>query len=66
MRVWGCVQGWRRPVIYRWQVARAKLLDDSKVTEAREHLGELAARMGEHDSEILRLRTLADFLEGKA
>jgi hypothetical protein len=44
----------------------AKLMDEGNFTASREVLHALAARMGEHDAELVRLRTLVDFLEGKA
>jgi predicted ATP-binding protein involved in virulence len=44
----------------------AKLMDEGNFTASREALHALAARMGEHDAELVRLRTLVDFLEGKA
>jgi predicted ATP-binding protein involved in virulence len=44
--------------------AIARLIDQEELTAARQALGELAQRLGEHDSEVVRLRSLIEFLGG--
>ena len=41
----------------------ATLLDDERLPEAKAALDELLSILGEHDTEILRLRTVLSFLE---
>jgi len=39
------------------------LIDDERWDEARARLGELSARWGEQEPEVLRFRTMIDLLE---
>lgn len=43
--------------------AIAKLIDAGELHQARQALDELAKQLGEHDSEVVRLRALMSFLE---
>jgi predicted ATP-binding protein involved in virulence len=42
----------------------ARMIDREQLPRAREALDELARKMGENDSEVVRLRSLIEFLEG--
>jgi predicted ATP-binding protein involved in virulence len=42
----------------------ARMIDEEELLQARVALDELARQLGEHDSEVVRLRSLIEFLEG--
>jgi predicted ATP-binding protein involved in virulence len=42
----------------------ARMIDSGELPQARQALDELAKQLGEHDSEVVRLRALMGFLEG--